>query len=684
MQRIGVDVGGTFTDVILINTASGEVSAIKVPTTPQDPSVGVVNGIRAAMKEGGIAGPEVGFIGHGTTIATNLLVEGKGAKVGLLTTRGFRDILEIRRGARHDRADLYDMFFEEPQPLVRRRLRREVDERILYDGQVQQVLDEEQLAAEIDSIRAQGAEAVAISFLHSYINPAHEDRAAEIVRERMPGTFVTTSSAVNPEIYEYERTSTTVINALLGPKCAAYLSSVEKRVAEENISSGVHLMQSNGGLARPRDAAQLPVTLLESGPAGGVTAVVKLCQRMNLANGIMGDVGGTTFDVSVVRNFQAELRKHTEIDSYAVRAPTIDIVSIGAGGGSIAAVDAAGGVQVGPRSAGAVPGPVCYGKGGTQVTVTDCNLVLGYLDASRPLGGFKLDVDASRKAIEETLAKPLSMTMLEAARTVRAIANAHMAQAIRLVTIERGYDPRDFAYIPVGGGGPVHAVEVAELLEVETVVVPPHPGLFSALGMLVADMVHDFQSPMMRNVADIDAAQMSAAFSKLDAQAYARMASSGIPESKVVLQRRVDCRHLGQAESITIELPEGTGDLRGAIRDKFMQEHQRQWNFSLKRPVMMTNLRVRAICAIGEYVTGHNEVAGGVPRPTGMRDVMIGPAFESIPCFERYSLPAGHELAGPAVIEEPSTSMVLKAGHTARIDKDGNLIVSLKKQAGKA
>lgn len=680
MQRIGVDVGGTFTDVILVNSISGEVIAVKVPTTPEDPSAGVVNGIRAAMKEAGVNGADVGFVGHGTTIATNLLVEGKGAKVGLLTTQGFRDVLEIRRAARHDRADLYDMFFDEPRPLVRRRLRREVRERILHDGRIQVPLDEEQLAKEIEAIKMMGAESVAISFLHAYVNPLHERRAAEVVGSLFPEAFVTTSSEVNPEIYEYERTSTTVINALLGPKCEAYLSSLEKRVADEGVNSGVHLMQSNGGLTRPRDAARLPVTLLESGPAGGVTAVVKLCQRMKLANGIMGDVGGTTFDVSVVRDFRPELRKHTEIDSYAVRAPTIDIVSVGAGGGSIASVDVAGGVQVGPRSAGADPGPVCYGRGGSQVTVTDCNVVLGYLDASRPLGGFKLDVDAARKAIEEKLARPLGMTMLEAARTVRAIANAHMAQAIRLVTVERGYDPRDFAYIPVGGGGPVHAVDVAELLEVETVVVPPHPGLFSALGMLVADMVHDFQSPLMRNAADVDAVELADAFRKLEAQAFERMALSSIAADKVMLQHWVDCRHLGQAESITIELPDAdlAGSVGDAIRKRFTTEHQRQWNFTLKRPVLVTNVRVRAVCAIGDYVTGRNRPASGAPQSTGCRDVLLSDAFQSIPCYERYSLPLGYELEGPAVIEEPSTSLVLKAGHKARVDEDGNLIVTLK------
>jgi N-methylhydantoinase A len=679
MYRIGVDVGGTFTDVILVSTVSGEVTATKVPTTPADPSAGVVNGIREVLKLTGGLGSDVQFIGHGTTIATNLLVEGKGAKAALLATEGFRDSLEIRRSSRHDRADLYDMFFENPRPLVRRRHRREIRERMRHDASVHTPLDEKQLGAELDQLQAQGIEAIAISFMHAYANPAHEQRAADIVRARFPGCFVTTSYEVNPEIGEYERASTTVINALLGPKCEGYLSSLEDSIAAENIPAGVHLMQSNGGLTRPRDAAQRPVLLLESGPAGGATAAVNVCRRLKIANGIMGDVGGTSFDVSVIRNFAPEMRTHTEINSYAVRAPTIDIVSIGAGGGSIASVDAAGGIQVGPHSAGSVPGPACYGRGGVRPTVTDCNLVLGYLDASRPLGGYMLDVTAAERVIERTLATPLGLSVVEAAQAVRAIANAHMAQAIRLVTIERGFDPRDFAYIPFGGGGPVHAVDVAELLEVETIIVPPHPGLFSALGMLVADMLHDFQSPLMRSVADISDAEIRSGFEELEHKAIARMAAASVPRDKVRLYRRVDCRYLGQADSMTVEVPDGElgYDIRTTIRERFMTSHERQWNFTLKRPVMLTNLRVQAVGAIGEYVTGVRSQARTGPVVAGKRRIMMGEAFQDVPSFERSDLPLGFSVDGPAVITEPSTSLALKSGQKAHLDHEGNLVIKL-------
>lgn len=677
--RIGVDVGGTFTDVILVDGSVGRTVALKLPTTPQDPSIAVVEGIHAVLAQSGVKEADVEFIGHGTTIATNLLVEGKGARVALLTTRGFRDVLEIRRSSRHDRADLYDMFFENPPPLVRRGLRREVDERLLYTGEVARPLDEAQVAAECDWLKAQGVEAVAICLLHAHQNDEHEQRVAEIVRERMgEDVFVTASSKVNPEIFEYERTSTTAVNALLGPRCAEYLSTLEGRVAAEGFVSGVHLMQSNGGLTRPGEAAQRPVTLLMSGPAGGVTAAAKMCRRIGVANAITGDVGGTTFDVSLIRNYEPEVRTVSEIGTYTVRAPTTDIISIGAGGGSIAHVDAAGGIAVGPRSAGANPGPACYGRGGTLPTVTDCNLVLGYVSAHRPMGATILDMDKAVQAIEEHLAKPLGLSVPEAARTVRAIANASMVQAMRLVTIERGYDPREFAYVAFGGAGPVHAIDVAEQLEVHTVIIPPYPGLFSAFGMLVADTVHDFQQPLMRNAEDIGNAELEKVFRVLEGEALARMRASDIAPERVKLIRRVDCRYLSQAESITIDLPEKIqGPMNAAIRDTFIQEHQRAWNFSPKRPVLVTNLRVRAVVPT---MSDNGSTAGldsSKPEPRGRRRVMIGDSFQDLPCYEREDLAPSHSFVGPLVIEEPSSSLVLKAGQRARVDEDGNLIVSL-------
>jgi N-methylhydantoinase A len=679
MHRIGIDVGGTFTDVILVDTESRNVIAIKVPTTPLDPSIGVINGIQRVFKESSIQGNQVSFVGLGTTIATNLLVEGNVAKAGLLTTKGFRDSLEIRRSSRHDRADLYDMLFNNPPPLIRRQLRREIDERTLYDGSILKKIDEEQVHQEIDYLVQQGVESIAICFVHSYINETNENQVADLVRNRYPHLFVTTSHSVNPEIFEYERSSTTAINALLGPKCEKYLSSLDGRIYQEGILSGIYLMQSNGGLTRPNEAAQKPVTLLESGPAGGVTGAVKLCQRINVPNAIIGDVGGTTFDVSVIENFQPITRNITEINTCVVRAPTIDIVSIGAGGGSIAIVDAAGGIRVGPKSAGADPGPICYGQGGDQVTVTDCNLILGYLNPDKPLGDRTLDLKAAQKAINEKIAKPLGITALEAARSIRAIANAHMAQAIRLVTIEKGYDPRDFIYIPFGGGGPVHAVDVADLLQIKKILIPPHPGLFSAMGMLVADLRHDFQASFICNLEKMDVNQFEARFKELEEQAYKKMESSSINNEQVKIVRKVDCRYFGQADSLTIEF--ATQDINSvikSIKNAFHEQHFRQWNFNLKRPINITDIRVEAVANIGDYITGQMPSIKDAAKPIGFRNIFIDDVMEKIPCYARHQINGGQKLIGPLVIEEASTSIVIKKNQELVVDRDSNLIIELK------
>lgn len=679
MYRIGIDVGGTFTDVILVDTESHKVIAVKVPTTPSDPSIGVVNGIQRVLKESNIDGKQVGFIGLGTTIATNILVEGNVAKAGLLATKGFRDSLEIRRSSRHDRADLYDMLFINPPPLIRRQLRREIDERTLHDGSILKKIDEDQVNDEIDYLVQQGVESIAICFVHSYVNQKNENQVAELIRNRYPDLFVTTSHSVNPEIFEYERSSTTAINALLGPKCENYLSSLDGRVHKEGIFSGMYLMQSNGGLTRPNEAAQKPVTLLESGPAGGVTGAVKLCQRINIPNAIIGDVGGTTFDVSVIKNYQPITRNLTEINKCVVRAPTIDIVSIGAGGGSIAIVDAAGGIRVGPKSAGADPGPICYGMGGDQITVTDCNLILGYLNPDKPLGDRALDLKAAQKAIDEKIAKPLGINIQEAARSIRAIANAHMAQAIRLVTIEKGYDPRDFIYIPFGGGGPVHAVDVAELLQIKKIVIPPHPGLFSAMGMLVADMRHDFQGSFICNLENMDLNQFESRFKELEDRAYKKMGSSSIDKDRVQLIRKVDCRYFGQADSLTIECTNKDNSIViDSIRNAFQEQHFRQWNFNLSRPINITDIRIEAVANIGDYITGQKLDIKDIPSPIGYRNIYISESIEEIPCYARDRILEGQKLAGPLVIEEDSTSIVIKRNHELVVDADSNLIIELK------
>jgi N-methylhydantoinase A len=682
MRRVGIDVGGTFTDVVLLDSQSGEVWSAKVPTTPKDPTQGALNGLRAILARSKSEPAAIDFIGHGTTIATNMVIEGKGAVTGLITTKGFRDILELRRGWRHDRADLYDLFFEAPRQLVRRRHRLEITERVAYDGAVESQVDPNEIAERIAELKSEGIEAIAVCLINSPINGDNERQALEMIRERVNDTFVSGSIEVNPEIMEYERTCTTVMNALLGPRCGQYGRRFTENARSIGLKSDVYFMQSNGGLASPELVSALPVTLLGSGPAGGVTAATRLCERLGIANAITGDMGGTSFDVSLIRDGQPELRNSTMINTYTVRAPNIDIISIGAGGGSIAWIDEGGGVRIGPESAGAEPGPVCYGRGGTRPTVTDCNLILGYVDPSSFLGGdFALDVEAARRAIAEHLATPLGVTVEEAATTVRQVANALMAQAMRLATVERGYDPRDFIFIPYGGAGPVHAVDLARELEIPKVVLPPMPGLFSAFGMLVADAVQDLQASLVSTADDTDPATVEALFAGLEAEARQRLRAANVGDDDIRIERRSDCQYLGQGETLQVAFPEGpiTRESIDALAQNFIAEHRRRWNFDVaNRPVRIVNLRLRIVGKIGSFAVGKTRRRNGEAlQPVGHARIYDSGSWTEMPRYRREDLRRGDELDGPLVVEEISTRISLRAGERLTVGDQSTILVSV-------
>lgn len=682
MRRVGIDVGGTFTDVVLFDDGTGDVWTTKVPTTPLEPTVGALNGLQSILSISGSRPDQIGFIGHGTTIATNMVIEGKGAKAALVTTKGFRDIMELRRGWRHDRADLYDLFFEAPAELVPRYLRREVSERTLYDGSIDKPVDMKELDACVEMLKSDGAESIAVCFLNSPVNEENERIALARIRESADGPFVTGSVEVNPEIMEYERTCTTVVNAILGPRCGQYAATFTRKVREIGIKGDVFFMQSNGGLTPPDVIGERPVTLLASGPAGGVTAVARLCARLGVVGAIAGDMGGTSFDVSLVRNARPEMRNSTVLNSYTVRCPNIDIISIGAGGGSIAWVDEGGGIRIGPESAAADPGPVCYGKGGERPTVTDCNLVLGFVDAESFIGGgFALDVDAAQAAIRKHLAEPLGITVETAALTVRRVANALMAQAMRLVTVERGFDPRDFVYIPYGGAGPVHAVDLAKELEVPTVVLPPLPGVFSAFGMLVADLVHDMQASIVRNVEDVDPTQLESRIADLEAEARVKLHEAGVPDSDIVIERRADCCYLGQGDVMQVEIQNGSldPDAVAAIGHNFVEEHRRQWNFDLTgRPVRLVNLRVRAIGKVGSFPASPAPAREGKELvPVGKARIRLPDAWMEMPRYRRGDLCAGDRLQGPLVIEELSSRIVIGAKDTLEVCDDATIVITV-------
>jgi N-methylhydantoinase A len=684
MRRIGIDVGGTFTDIVLHDDTSGEVWSTKVASTPKDPSVGALNGLQRILDLSKTTPANVGFIGHGTTIATNMVIEGKGAKTALVTTKGFRDVLEIRRAWRHDRADLYDLFFENPPDLVPRALRREVRERVLYDGSVETPIALDDIDATMAELKAEGVEAIAICFINSHANPEHERQALARLKEITNEAFVTASIDLNPEIMEYERTSTTVMNAVLGPRCGQYGRTVERRVRDAGITSKIYFMQSNGGLTPPAVATDRPVTLLESGPAGGVTAAVRVCERLGIANAITGDMGGTSFDVSLIRDGRPEVRNETLLKSYTVRCPNIDIISVGAGGGSLAWIDEGGGVHVGPASAGADPGPACYGRGGTRPTVTDCNVVLGHVEPESFLGGdFKLDVAAAERAVQEHLADPLGLSIVEAARSVRAIANALMAQAVRLVTVERGYDPRDFVYLAFGGAGPVHAVELARELQMPQVILPPMPGLFSAFGMLVADMLHDLQASIIKTLDELTPQELAVRFAELEAKAHALMRDADVDPSKVKIERRIDCCYLAQAETLQIPIPDGAINQAtlDAVAQGFAHEHQRHWNFiQPDRPVRAVNIRLRVAGQVGHHITGKDAPRTETkPKAAGEAKIYLEGGFKTVPRYRRADLRPGDTLEGPLVVEEPSTRLPIDVGDTLRVDTDRNLIVDVRR-----
>ena len=681
MRRIGIDVGGTFTDVVLIDEATGEVWTTKVPSTPHDPSVGALEGLRRILELSETPAGAVGFIGHGTTIATNMVIEGKGAKTALVTTKGFRDILEIRRAWRHDRADLYDLFFTNPPDLVPRALRREVRERVLHDGRVETPLSIEDVDATVAELKEQGVQAIAVCFINSHANPEHERRALDHLKATNDA-FVTASIDINPEIMEYERTSTTVMNAVLGPRCGQYGRTFERRVREAGVTSKIYFMQSNGGLTPPDMASDRPVTLLESGPAGGVTAAARLCERLGVANAITGDMGGTSFDVSLIREGKPEIRNETLLKSYTVRCPNIDIISVGAGGGSLAWIDEGGGVHVGPQSAGADPGPACYGRGGGRPTVTDCNVILGHVEPESFLGGaFKLDVAAAERAVREHLAVPLGIDVVEAARIVRAVANALMAQAVRLVTVERGYDPREFTYLAFGGAGPVHAVELARELQIPTVILPPMPGLFSAFGMLVADMLHDLQASIVKTLDELTAEELSARFAELEAKAQALMHDANVDPSQIKIERRVDCCYLAQAETLPIPIPDGPIDAStlDALVKGFEKEHQRHWNFvQPDRPVRVVNIRLRVAGNMANPTSAKDQPReSGKPTASGEARLYLGGGFRSVPRYRRADLRPGDTLEGPLVVEEPSTRLPIDEGDKLRVDADRNIVVEV-------
>lgn len=672
---IGVDVGGTFTDLFFLDAVTGACSVAKVPSTRGNEAVGFLDGVRRRMDDlSGIA-----TIVHGTTVGTNALLERKGAKAGLITTAGFRDALEMRRRDRPQTWGLWGTY----EPVIPRDLRLEVPERTLADGTIHLAVDVEAVRRAARQLLDQGCEAVAITFINSYANPANEQAALAALREVWPNDHVQASSDILPEIREFERTSTTALNGYLQPVVARYLRKLEGDLKADGCTGQLLVVQSNGGVMTVETACDLPVRTALSGPAAGVIASAHIARTAGFPNVITCDMGGTSFDVSLIANGETMLAAQTSIDfGLVVRTPMIEIVTIGAGGGSIAHVDAGGMLQIGPESAGSVPGPVCYGQGNDRPTVTDANVVLGRIDWQNPIGGklAQLDVEGASRAIDIHVGAKLGLSTLDAAEAIIRVANSRMAGALRLVSIERGFDPREFAAMPFGGGGALHAGALIREVGLKSALVPRYPGVTSALGCVIADMRHDFVTTLNRLLGEIADGRLAAMVADAEAKGRDRLDRAGIPFSAIDLTLELDMSYVGQTHTVAVPVDPGTLD-GDAIRMAFETRYREVYGRLLDGIAMrVLNLRLAVIGRRPKLdLSVLAPTAGNIDAARkGSRPVYVGGRHHEASVWARLDLPVDAVVEGPAILEQPDTTIFVEPDQRARVDRFGNLIIEAK------
>jgi N-methylhydantoinase A len=695
--RLGIDIGGTFTDATLLDEVTGEVRISKVSTTARDPAQGFLEAARRLLRQAAVAPAEVRFVVHATTVATNAIIEGKVATTGFVTTEGFRDMLEI---ARQVRPSLYDLRFEKPPPLVPRHRCFGVPERLGPRGEVLRPLDEAAVRRVAECLRQEGVKSVAVCLLHAHVNPRHEQRIGEILSEALPEAVVSLSSEVAPEFREYLRASTTVINACIRPGVAGYLHNIEGRLRETGLTGELLVMQSSGGVFTAQATRAKPVFMVESGPAAGVVAAAHLGTCLDFPDVLSFDMGGTTAKAALIQNGTPQVTKDYEVGAsaragtgqqrgggYPIRTPVLDLVEIGAGGGSIAWVDSGGMLRVGPQSAAADPGPASYGKGGREPTVTDANLVLGRLNPRYFLGGaIELDVERARQGIRDRCARPLGIDVQTAAQAIVEIANAAMVNALRLVSVQRGYDPRNFVLVAFGGAGPVHANRLAAETEITTTLIPPAPGIFSARGLLVSDLKHDYSAPLMQHADRLDLPALAAALERLETEGNTALGREGVSPRDMVFQRQADLRYVGQSFELTMPLPSGEpgADWIARTLELFHREHERAYGYSAPaEAVEWVNVRLTALGRIAK--PGLRDWASdstGRTAQKASRPVYFAECRGSVACpvYDRYLLAAGAVLEGPAIVEELDSTTVIHPGYRGRVDRFGNLL--LKQSAG--
>ena len=681
--RIGIDVGGTFTDLFLLDELTGAVARHKLLSTPGEPHLAPLAGIREILAQAGATGPEVAFVGLGTTVMTNALLERKGAATGLITTAGFRDLLEI---ARQKRPHTFDSFVSKPAPLIPRQLRLEVVERIAADGSVLTALDLASLDSAIDRLLAEGVQVIAVCLLNSYANPVHERAIAARLRERWPAGHVSISSDVLPEFREYERLSSTVVNAYLMPATRDYFRKFEAEVARLAIPDPPFIMNSGGGIMTPDQAGERPIDTLFSGPSGGVSGAVYVSARSGHENIITFDMGGTSTDVCLVQNGRPQLSHSRMINGCPLKAAALDVHTVGAGGSSIAGLDAGGLLYVGPHSAGARPGPACYGHGGDRATVTDANVVLGRLNPQYLLGGkLRIDAACSRAVIERDVAQPRSIDAVEAAASIIAVADTNMAHAVRFVSVERGLDPGDFMLVAFGGAGPVHAAAVARQLGVAGVLVPPAPGVLCAMGVLVNDVQADFSRTRMTSESAPDCiVTVDRVYRELEDKGRAAFTGKQALSVRLDLLRTVDARYAGQNHELTVEVPAGNFNAKSlaAMKANFHRAHHEMFGYdSPDKLIELVTFRLRARLPVERAdFTGAQPLArtGGL-EPAASRKVYFENAggFVDCPIYDRGALLPGDAFRGPAIVEQMDCTTVIPPDFSVRIDDACNLLLKL-------
>ena len=683
--KLGIDVGGTFTDFILI-ARSGETFIHKTLSTPEDPSNGVLSGIRDLAEMTGSTFDEfvqgIEAIVHGTTVATNALLTLKGAKTALMTTLGFRDALEMRRGIREEQ---YNNHYRNVVPLVPRYLRLGIQERIDSQGNVITPLNESEILPILEFLKKEGVEAVAVCFLNAYLNSSHEERMVQILKEKLPSCFITASTEVLPSIRFYERLSTTVVNAYIGPVVANYLANLTKKLEDVKFQGALLIMQSNGGVVTPDEVKKIPAATVLSGPAAAPTTGAFYTRMMGYADCITIDMGGTSFDASLITDGQCLTSTDGSINRYRIALPSLDIVTIGAGGGSIGWIDHGGLLHMGPQSAGASPGPVCYHRGGTLPTCTDANLLLGYLNPDFFAGGkIKLELERTQEILSEQIASRLGLSLLEAAVGMYRIINTNMAQGVRQVSVERGYDPRESLFIVAGGAGPIHAGEICKELEIPMFVVPSVSSIFCAAGMLLGDLKHDYVRSCMAPLSCLDKRHFLDLFGQMKEIGISTVLKEGVTADNIEFYPTLDLRYVGQYHEVQLSVPweEVQSYDLDYIKNRFHSEHNRLYGYSLKTDqteIELINVRLRVV---GK--TEKPEFLGKAERPTPLASALKGRRSVYIPELNQMQeiavydgdLPLnGHTILGPALIERVNTSIFISESYDCLVDKFGSFIV---------